>query len=90
MVTEGTGMDGNAKRNIRKEEEVVGGGKKIEPKWKQTLKGKGLTKESEKTVREAKDKPRVGAVTESREENFKKRVINRVKYLNKMKVTNEH
>ena len=32
VVTEGTGMDGNAKRNIRKEEEVVGGGKKIEPK----------------------------------------------------------
>ena len=87
MVTEATGVDGNAKRDIRKEE---GGGKKIEPKWKPILKGKRLTKEFEKTVREAKDKSRVGAVTGCREENFKKRVTNRVKYWNEMKVTNEH
>lgn len=32
VVTKGRGVDGNAKRNIRKEEEVGGGGKKIEPK----------------------------------------------------------
>lgn len=36
--------------------------------------------------RKVKDGSRVGAVTESREENFKKGMLNRVKYLNQIKV----